>query len=391
MGCIAFLSKKLKFMQTINQIRIILIVVILTSCNEKKSSTLQILSLENKVNTKDYFTYNNLVKDISVVELETGPGKYISGVTKVYVTKNSSILLLNGSTEVYEYNKNGGFIKKIGRTGRGPGEYSEAKDFCISNNELTISILTRLAINMYNVNDGSFDRKIDITPFRKDDFLPEFIIDDGNHGYFLWASNPSKVSDFSKDFFLLWHINKEGKVVDKLLKRTEFVMEILRFTKSYDGNYFIRPLEGTNELLKLSSGKLINYISIEFGDKYIPKNYFSQFDNEPYINLDKWIKSNYYKMPYEFYDTQDHLFFLFGGPNGSTFSCLYDKRDKKTISAKLNSNNPSICFADSTHFYACINSSYIDVNKMDSVFKTKLDTKINNEKIFILKFKINEN
>ena len=145
--------KKMKIMKKVKQSAILLIMVIFISCGEKKPSTPQILAIENKIKTNEYFSFNKLVKDVSSVELETGPGKYISGVSKVFVTKGSSILLLNGATEIFEYNKNGNFIRKIGKTGRGPGEYTEAKDFCISKDELLISILTRLSIHIYNANE----------------------------------------------------------------------------------------------------------------------------------------------------------------------------------------------------------------------------------------------
>lgn len=343
-----------------------------------------------QIDSKRYFHFDDLASDVSVVELKSSSGKYISAISRMYLTQDSNILILNGSTVIFDFDRNGNLLKVIGAIGKGPGEYLEAKDFCLSNNDSFVNVLTRHSIEVFETVSGKFVRRIDITPFRKSDYLPEFITNDGEDGFFIWDSNPSKINDYSKDFFCLWHIDKKGKVLSKQLKRTEFNLELNRFTKSCDGGFWVRPLGGSSNVFKIHSRNVNREISIDFEGQFIPEHYFDQFNGEPYAYLDKWVNSNYYKMPFEIYDNSDYIFFLFGGPNGETYNCVYNKKKGKTIAKKLNINNPTMCHSDSTYFYAYLDPFNSDINKMDSVFSSKIKDQIKNENFHLFKFKINE-
>lgn len=374
-----------------NNFLIVFLLITACACSNKTelNPTILIKPIQ-QLNSNEYFCFDNLANDVSVVELQSSSGKYISAIKRLCITKDSDILILNGSTVIYDFDRNGNLQKVIGAIGKGPGEYLEAKDFCLSQNESFVNVLTRHSIDIFETDNGKFVHKIDITPFRKSDYLPEFIANDGKDGFFIWASNPSKVTDFSKDFFCLWHIDKKGKVLSKQLERTEFELELNRFTNSCDGGFWIRPLGGTSNVFKLHSGKVFSEISIDFEGQFIPEHYFEQFSGEPYLYLDKWIYSNYYKMPYEIYDNSNYIFFLFGGPQGQTYSCIYNKNKSSAKAKKLNNGNPNMCYSDSTYFYAYYDPSSSDINKMDSVFSSRIDNQIKNENFHLFKFRINE-
>jgi len=361
-------------------------------CHEKKEITSKfVISLKDCIKSKEYFSFDHLAQNLTLIELKQSKGKFISGVNKIIVTHDTHIFLLNGQTAIYDYDENGNLHNVIGKIGKGPGEFMEATDFCLSKDESLVHVLSRYYIHTFK-RSGEFVGKIDITNYRKDDYLPEYIEEDGGDGFYLWDSNPSKVSDFDSPFYCLWHINKKSKVLGRFFERTEFVFELPRFTKSFDGGYWIRPLEGSWCLFKISSNELVNEASIDFGGKSLPKNYFSRFQDSPYQNLDKWVNSDYYKMPSNFYDNSNYLIFTYGGPNGITCDCLYNKLSSNIISKRRNSNNPEILFADSTYFYSYYDPSSADVNEMDSVFRTLIQKEQNLfDKNFIFKFKLNEN
>jgi hypothetical protein len=181
----------------------------LCSCNKiSDTSSNYTISLKHHIKTKEYFSFNHLAKEVSLVELEQYKGTFISNARKIYITRNFHTLLLNGTTAIYDYDQQGILHKTIGKIGRGPGEYLEAKDFCLSKDESIIHILSLHHIYSYSSKDGEFLKSIDITPFREDGYLPEYITNDGNKGFFLWDSNPPNVTDFSKPFYCLWHINE---------------------------------------------------------------------------------------------------------------------------------------------------------------------------------------
>jgi hypothetical protein len=115
----------------------------LCSCNKiSDTSSNYTISLKHHIKTKEYFSFNHLAKEVSLVELEQYKGTFISNARKIYITRNFHTLLLNGTTAIYDYDQQGILHKTIGKIGRGPGEYLEAKDFCLSKDESIIHILS---------------------------------------------------------------------------------------------------------------------------------------------------------------------------------------------------------------------------------------------------------
>ena len=64
------------------------------------------------------------IESVECIPLETSDSVLISNILDLRMTDNY-IFVYNGKTsEIFQFNRDGKFIRKIGREGNGPGEYS---------------------------------------------------------------------------------------------------------------------------------------------------------------------------------------------------------------------------------------------------------------------------
>jgi hypothetical protein len=77
---------------------------------------------------------------------------------------NNSIFLYENEIGVLVFNRNGKFIRKIGRKGRGPGEYIHGLDFTVDNKTETVFINDRNIIKVFN-KEGQFLKSFSLKKF----------------------------------------------------------------------------------------------------------------------------------------------------------------------------------------------------------------------------------
>lgn len=187
---------------------LIVSVLLLYSCKEDKS-TKEITS-EAKVheikltNSKILKTsFSNYIKDFSYLELKTNSKTYISEISNVQVFKNDFYVLDRKKSNLYVFDENGRFIRKIGQRGDGPGEYKDISDFVINTEKETISILSNFNIKIFEYDlQGKFIRDIAFS-----DFFPKHMNLLNNNYYALYTDNSS---DSFKD---LAYVNLSGEIV----------------------------------------------------------------------------------------------------------------------------------------------------------------------------------
>lgn len=103
--------------------------------------------------------------------------------------------------------------------------------------------------------------------------------------------------------------DKTGKMVNKMLMRKDFIFSIGLITQSHENDYLIRPLEGDKICYKVDQGEIKPYVKIDFKDKSIPTYYI--FDSQKQVNTDKYMFSDYYKVPIYLHETKEILYFSF--------------------------------------------------------------------------------
>ena len=113
---------------------ILLPIAILTfSCSNTKKTDLpsgEIMITMDPFDLPPTAKLSGIVKEVRIVPLETGPGLLMDYTDKVFVGDEHILVSTEGSkSELFHFDPDGNFINKIGKTGKGPGEYPDIREF----------------------------------------------------------------------------------------------------------------------------------------------------------------------------------------------------------------------------------------------------------------------
>lgn len=186
----------------------------------------KLISYENKP-----VLFSNLFSNFHIIPLETRKECVFSQISNIKLINDTIFILDRMSTKgIYFFTKQGKFINKIQKIGRGPGEYINVCDFDveINDNSILIFVLTwNRRINIYNTN-GSF-----IKDLKLEDYFSSLSVT--SDGIFLFRSFPSQDS---KDDYLIYLIDIKGKIIKKYLKYSEILQGPMVTAFSPGGNFF---------------------------------------------------------------------------------------------------------------------------------------------------------
>jgi hypothetical protein len=100
---------------------------------------------------------SEVAKSVRIVALETNPACFIGATNKVFVGKKEMLIsTASEMTELFLFKTDGKFIRKIGNSGKGPGEYTDINDLTVFED------LSKVYINgrqMKKIVEYSFDGK----------------------------------------------------------------------------------------------------------------------------------------------------------------------------------------------------------------------------------------
>lgn len=156
------MSNKLKYMSIL-----IIISLIIISCSSKQrnieeENIILDVNKNDKVSLFDYFS------DVNIIPLETKKDSYLSfplgEADKVVLYKDKFFFLDFKLNDILVFNKNGKYLYRLDKEGRGPGEHRSIKDFNINRftNNIEILSLEDQNINIYNSDNFEFIDKIKI-------------------------------------------------------------------------------------------------------------------------------------------------------------------------------------------------------------------------------------
>jgi hypothetical protein len=121
--------------------------------------------LEESLGDKREFKLSDIAESLEYVELKTPPGMPIM-VNNFAVSED--YIFAESRAEVFQFTMSGEFVRRVGRRGRGPGEYLSAMDIVVDENNKRVSIMSYPAIGHYSF-DGVFLGSEEIYTF--DDYL----------------------------------------------------------------------------------------------------------------------------------------------------------------------------------------------------------------------------
>jgi len=210
--------------------------------------------------------FSDLFSGFQIIPLETVKESQFSRIGNIKVLEDTICILDQSSNSIFIFSRQGKFINKIRKPGRGPSEYDHIFDFDveITDGSLKIFVLTNLfGIHVYN-SGGNFLKNI-----RLPDKFSSLLLSGGY--IYLYRSYPSRLSD---DEYLIYRVNKDGKVLNKFIKYSETqqgprVYEIImggNFFNSSEDVKFYMPYSET--IFSITSNSIKPFITLKT-EKYL--------------------------------------------------------------------------------------------------------------------------
>lgn len=181
----------------------VLLTVAIASCGENaEDADLIQIHAENPVKLKNSFKVSDVCSDIRIVPLETLPENFTNSIGEVRI-EDSIIFIFDRQLKSLDlYSLEGKFIRRIRKTGRGPGEYMQPAGFEIvsERKEVLIFDWSTKKISAYSYLTGNYLREIARTPEGKP--FHNFALDanqfifiscsssDPDDAYFIWTIDP---------------------------------------------------------------------------------------------------------------------------------------------------------------------------------------------------------
>lgn len=194
-------------------IAIFFVILLMTCTNNTKqelseNQNVHVIDIEN-IDHSNNLKLSELFKDVTPIILETTQESLIGHINKIVITSDHIIILDNMiSNAIFIFDKNGLFLRKLGRLGTGPGEYTSISDFCCDmlHNVYVLDFQSQ-KINQYELKTGEFKKTI---PLDRENGMSWFVEVFDNELY-------TNLGFFNKEEAreILIHRNKKtGKIID---------------------------------------------------------------------------------------------------------------------------------------------------------------------------------
>lgn len=219
------------------------------------------------------------------VKLETTDRSLIGNITKMKILDNKIFILDGRPSNLFVFAKDGRFLNKIGRKGKGPNEYSVIRDFSIDKKNKKVIIYDDIAsILLYYNFDGKISKK-EKFPFR----FWNFYLNDNKFFFYTGLSENKHIKYVEKYNLATRDLN--STFVEKFAipinnKQANFVAKN-HFSFNSNIPTFSLGVE-RNVIYDLSNDKVSAMYKIDFGKLTINKDHLDskQFRNSVFKETD---------------------------------------------------------------------------------------------------------
>lgn len=257
-----------------------------------------------------------------VIKLKNSSGTLIGEIENILA--HEDFLVIN-SNDISLYDYEGNFLKKIGRSGRGPGEYL-SKFIAYNKKNLFIMDRTQQKIIKYRLSDGSYV---------SDDYVKIWgqAIINWKEMNLVYAGNEltpynEKLFIFDKNNNLLtshFDIKEHEKYYMHFYEKTNFYnyKDSIRFLYAFNNGIYSIGIKGKDTFIT-------KRYCVDFGSYSIPEEFFQQ----PFRNVRDFITTlydtDYAYQIMGYYETDHNLMFMFRY-GSELLMAIYSKENKETI------------------------------------------------------------
>ncbi len=325
-------------------------------CRPKTHTTLPVVNVQEVKESDDLSQFVHIQQ---LIVLEEADGGLLIHPDKAFILHDGSMVFKDKGNRILKFSATGSFLGKIGLRGRGPQEYNLCRDITLSRNGKELSVMDLGNILTFNAIDGSFIRRTEIPHHNYDEFCPG-----PESGFYLFSASPD-TEDYSvlHEHNVITSISADGSILSETLPRKDYLLNVALLTRSYKGTTLLRPLEGENIAYELSEAGVRPFFSIDLGSLSCPAGYLV---NNGLPDMERYIKSKYYKMALYLHDTERSLYFESMGPHGVNFHYVTDQLGRVICAWRGEVTDPSptlILTSDPQSFYALV----FDINSKISM------------------------
>lgn len=223
-------------MQTISKlINTITLILLLSACDNNIKEQNIVENIPKSVNIledENVDASTPLLKNVRAFVLESNPSVLMAACNKIEVFNDELYILDKKFSNLFVFNNEGDFVRKIGGLGNGPGQYQSIYGFSLDRikEEVLIYSLDDQAIFKYSLA-GKFIGKANIDFYGFDFSLM-------NNGEYIFNTRYNNIEDYSLQNVIV--TNDNGKVVSTLFPyprvATSMVMNLSGFL-CHDGRY----------------------------------------------------------------------------------------------------------------------------------------------------------
>ena len=265
-----------------------------TSCKKEQKNSLRTIDLVHagemqKVNLSQF------ASDISYIPLATTKENLVGYVAKVLHTDNS--YFLSDGRNLYRFSRDGAYVCKIGRQGKGGEEYLYVRDFSIDPAKGLVNVLSLTKIQVYD-KDGKYIKTIELDKDRYG-LIARMKFWKGN---FLCSLDNSTGENAD---MLLW-LNGDWKLIKAFKNKHQFKRKdsAVMINKN---EFLFYPFDGTLQLKNIHSDTVRTFSDGQFLPKFVfnqgqerftpevqgsGKEYISHMDD--YINFTGLFETPHY-------------------------------------------------------------------------------------------------
>jgi hypothetical protein len=302
---------------------ILTILLFCTMSSEQKGIEEEVFTIpfaRNMSNQKE-IGLKEIAKNIEYIALEYKPEAAIGSIGEIIATEK---YLFVAGKEVFQFSRTGEFIRKIGKQGKGPGEYPVVVDLSVDEQNQKIYILAAMTnqILVYDFNGTSKNaihltnrgvERIDILEngiialqsgfILNPAFLTTEIINEQGESLYQFNSNISKSNNPSIE---------EGRTANVVYQ--------------FNNNFFVKECKN-DTVYKITKTGLVPYFTFDLG-KYKPPVVGSEMEWGPYAVI------------YKIFETENYIIALFIHKNSGCVA-RYNKTTKEVI-VSIPFENPEI-------------------------------------------------
>jgi hypothetical protein len=327
--------------------------------------------------------FDDYIQEVEFVPLITPDSLPVYGVKKLLITddRRKDIVAVIGR-EVFKFDRDGNLLFRIGRLGRGPGEYNAVYDVCFNEEQTEVWMICQLnKVMKYDLTTGRYLATVEVEyplPYPAMAISPA-----ADGGFFLFTPNPMPldITDMEEAFFCLRQYDAGGGLIAESKPPTDFNLNLASpsITRYYDNTYLLAPQENENICYGIKNGVVSELCKIHFGSENIKPLWIYTRGGGIGENVGPLIMSEYYKYPMLLHKTRRHLYFTAIGPGGRQDYFAVSLDDFKGIHW-YNTPNPTstaqpfyFLGSDETHLYGVFNyfGVYTDeqIDKLDPLVR----------------------